>query len=183
MGKLVVLRFPFFSTKYSNLVCNNISGDIMIKKYIVPVILALLTGLVLGRFVLNQYEFEGKIVSSIGTAKQAYFIQQGVYSSKESMESNLTDFPYYIYMNEDDKYYVYIGITFLEENMNKIKGYYEEKGYITYVKQININNDAFITVLEQYDALLKESSDSEVIGTVCSQVLNKYEELVLRSGS
>lgn len=163
--------------------CNNISGDVMIKKYIIPVMLALLTGLILGRFVLNQYKFEGKIVSTIGNQKEAYFIQQGVYSSKESMESNLSDFPYYIYMIDDDKYYVYIGITFLEENMNKIKGYYEEKGYITYVKQINISESSFITVLEQYDALLKESSDSEVIGTVCSQVLNKYEELVLRNGN
>ena len=65
--------------------------------------------------------------------------------------------------------------------MNKIKGYYAEKGYNTYVKEISIDNENFITVLEQYDSLLKESTDSEVIGTVCSQVLNKYEELVVRS--
>lgn len=162
--------------------CHNILGDIMIKKNIVTVFLALLVGLLLGRFVLNQYEFEGKIVPTMNISKSAYFIQQGVYSSKESMESNVTNFPYYIYMINDDKYYVYIGITFLEENMNKIKGYYEQKGYITYVKEINISNDDFITVLEQYDSLLKESTDSEVIGTVCSQVLNKYEELVLSSG-
>lgn len=155
----------------------------MIKKYILPILLALLTGLILGRFVLNQYSFEGKIISTANTTKQAYFIQQGVYSSKESMESNVTDFPYYIYMIDNDKYYVYIGITFLEENMNKIKGYYEQKGYNTYVKQINISDDDFITVLEQYDSLLRESNDTEVIGTVCSQVLNKYEELVLGSDS
>ena len=161
--------------------CNNISGDNMIKKYIVPIFFALIVGLVLGRFVLNQYEFEGKIISTVNTSKQAYFIQQGVYSSKESMENNVKDFPHYIYMINNDKYYVYIGITFLEENMNKIKGYYEEKGYNTYVKQININNENFITVLEQYDTLLKSSTDTQVIGTVCSQVLNKYEELVLSS--
>ena len=37
------------------------------------------------------------------------------------------------------------------------------------------------TVLKQYDLLLKESEDKEVIGTVCSQILNKYEELVLKN--
>ena len=63
--------------------------------------------------------------------------------------------------------------------MNKIKGYYKEKGYNTYVKEISISNDNFITVLEQYDILLSESSDLQVIETICSQVLNKYEELVL----
>lgn len=155
----------------------------MIKKYIVPIMLALVVGLLFGRFVLNQYDFEGKIIPVINNSKTAYFIQQGVYSSKESMESNVSGFPYYIYMINNDKYYVYIGITFLEENLDKIKGYYKDKGYNTYVKEININNDKFITVLEQYDSLLKESSDSEVIGTVCSQVLNKYEELVLKGDS
>lgn len=155
----------------------------MIKKYVVPVFLALVVGLILGRFVLNQYEFEGKIISTINNSKQAYFIQQGVYSSESSMKENTKKFPYYIYMINDNKYYVYIGITLLEENMNKIKGYYEEQGYTTYVKELTIDNDSFITVLEQYDTLLKESNDSEVVGTVCSQVLNKYEELVLKSGS
>lgn len=149
------------------------------KKYFISIILALITGLIIGRFVLNQYEFEGKIVSTISKSVNAYFIQQGVYSSKEKMEENTKSFPYYIYSVEDGKYYVYIGITFLEENMNKIKGYYEDLGYITYVKELPVDNDDFITVLNQYDSLLKASEDKEVIGTVCSQVLNKYEELVL----
>jgi len=148
-----------------------------------PTLLALITGLVLGKFVLNQYDFSGKIIPTMSASKNAYFIQQGVYSSKESMEENTKSFPYYIYMLNNDKYYVYIGITFLEENMEKIKGYYKQKGYTTYVKQININNEDFITVLEQYDILLKETTDSEVVGTVCSQVLNKYEELVLKVDS
>ena len=161
--------------------CNNIFGDIMVKKYAIPVILAVFSGIILGKFMLNQYDFNGKIIPTFSTTKSAYFIQQGVYSSKESMENNTTNFPYYIYVLDEDKYYVYIGITLLEENMNKIKGYYEEKGYNTYVKEININNDDFLTVLEQYDSLLSGSTDSEVIGTICSQVLNKYEELVLNS--
>lgn len=151
------------------------------KKFIVPILLALITGLILGRFVLNQYEFEGKIVPVGSKNKTAYFIQQGVYSSKESMEKNVSEFPYYIYSIIDNKYYVYIGITFLEENLEKIKGYYEKMGYITYVKELSIDNKNFITVLEQYDSLLKESDKEEIVGTVCSQVLSKYEELVLKN--
>ena len=159
--------------------CNNFFGDIMVKKYVVSLVVAILVGFVLGKFMLNQYDFNGKIIPAINSNKNAYFIQQGVYSSKESMEKNTAKFPYYIYVLDNDKYYVYIGITFLEENMNKIKGYYKEKGYNTYVKEISISNDNFITVLEQYDILLSEGSDLQVIETICSQVLNKYEELVL----
>lgn len=174
-----MLRFSFFSTNFSCFEWDNYNGDVM-KKYIMPILVALVTGLILGRFVLNQYEFEGKIVPVGSNGKNAYFIQQGVYSSKESMEENVTDFPYYIYSIIDDKYYVYIGITFLEENLDKIKGYYEKMGYITYVKELSVDNQNFITVLEQYDSLLQGSSEEEIIGTVCSQVLSNYEELVLK---
>lgn len=177
-----VYGFPFFSTKLLYLMMDNINGDIM-KKYITTFFIALLIGLVIGRFILNQYTFEGKIVPTFKTSNTVYFIQQGVYSSKESMESSTTALPYYIYNIEDNKYYVYIGITENSENVDKIKGYYEDLGYITYVKEFNINDDDFITVLKQYDSLLKESTDEEVIGTVCSQVLNKYEELVLKNGN
>lgn len=153
-------------------------GDGM-KKYIMPIFLALLTGLILGRFVLNQYEFEGRIVSVAGKGTQAYFIEQGVYTSKDEMEGNTKSFPYYIYTVGKDKYHVYIGITFSDKNVSKIKGYYKNLGYDTNVREISINNNDFTTVLEQYDNLLENSSEDEVIGTVCSQVLNKYEELVL----
>lgn len=178
-----VYGFPFFfenSTILSTLTLDNISGDNM-KKYIMTFALALVIGLVIGRFILNQYTFEGKIVSTFNKQEKAYFIQQGVYSSKENMESATSSLPYYIYSVEDNKYYVYAGISLNLENVDKIKGYYESLGYTTYVKEIFINNNDFITVLTQYDLLLKETKDKQVIGTICSQVLTKYEELVLKN--
>lgn len=176
----VFLFFNQDSTILLTLSLDNISGDIM-KKYITTFILALIIGLVIGRFILNQYAFEGKIVSTFNKQEKAYFIQQGVYSSKENMESATTSLPYYIYTVEDNKYYVYAGITLNLENIDKIKGYYESLGYTTYVKEIYISNNDFITVLNQYDLLLKETEDKQVIGTICSQVLTKYEELVLEN--
>ena len=151
------------------------------KKYITTFIAALIIGLVIGRFILNQYTFEGRIVSTFKTQEKAYFIQQGVYSTKEIMEENTKSLPYYIYNINDNNYYFYVGITLENKNVEKIKGYYNDLGYTTYVKEFNINNEDFITVLKQYDLLLKESEDKEVIGTVCSQILNKYEELVLKN--
>lgn len=175
----VFLFFVSFSTILLLLSLDNNNGDKM-KKYLTTFFLALLIGLVIGRFILNQYTFEGRIVPTFKSQETGYFIQQGVYSSKESMEDSTSSLPYYIYNIEDNKYYVYVGITLNKENVDKLKGYYENLGYTTYVKEFNISNDNFLTVLKQYDSLLKESSDEEVIGTVCSQVLNKYEELVLK---
>ena len=74
-----------------------------------------------------------------------------------------------------------ITITKNENNLNRIKGYYEQKGYVINVKQYEIENEAFMIVLEQYDNLLAESTDDSIIDGVCSQVLSKYEELVLKN--
>ena len=117
------------------------------KKYITTFIAALIIGLVIGRFILNQYTFEGRIVSTFKTQEKAYFIQQGVYSTKEIMEENTKSLPYYIYNINDNNYYVYVGITLENKNVEKIKGYYNDLGYTTSVKEFNINNEDFITVL------------------------------------
>ena len=110
-----------------------------------------------------------------------YFLELGVYNSEAEMNENTIKFPYYIYMTKDNKYYVYIGITKNENNLNRIKGYYEEKGYVINVREYEIENEAFLVVLEQYDNLLSGSTDDSIIDGVCSQILSKYEELVLKN--
>ena len=149
------------------------------KKYIVPIISALLVGFLLAKFTIDQYDKKESLKTVFNNAETLYFIQQGVYSSKESMESNMTDFAYYIYNLDGDKYYTYIGITKNAENCEKLKGFFEKMGYITYIKEFDVNDEAFIEVLNQYDNLLQQTSDENTIKAICSQVLSKYEELIL----
>ena len=52
-------------------------------------------------------------------------------------------------------------------------------GSYFYVKELDVNNKKFNEVLNQYDALLKETTDDKAISTICNQVLSKYEELVI----
>ena len=129
---------------------------------------------------LNQYPNSSNIIPVISTSSKPFFLELGVYESEEEMNENTINFPYYIYMKRDNKYYVYIAITKNEENLKRMKGYYEEKGYVINVKEYEIESDAFLTVLEQYDNLLSESSDDSIIDGVASQILSKYEELVLK---
>ena len=149
------------------------------KKYIVPILSALLVGFLFARFTIEQYDKKESIKLAFSNSETLYFIQQGVYSSKESMESNMTDFAYYIYNLEDGKYYTYIGITKNSENLEKLKGFFEKMGYVTYVKQFEVDSDAFIEVLNQYDNLLSQTDDENTIRAICSQILSKYEEVVL----
>lgn len=146
-----------------------------------PLILCLTVGFFMGKLMFSQYDDKQglKLVSS--ASEKVYFIQQGVYSSKESMEKNTSNLTYYIYTIDNDRYYVYIGITKNEENLDKLKGYFDSLGYNIYVKEFYISSESFITVLDQYETMLSETTDSKTIGAICSQILSKYEELVINS--
>lgn len=149
------------------------------KKYIVPILSALLVGFLLAKFMIDQYDKKENIKTVFNSSETVYFIQQGIYSTKESMEKNMTDFAYYIYNIENDKYYTYIGITKTKENSDKLKGFYEKKGYITYIKEVKVDNQTFIEILNQYDKLLESTNDDSTIKAICNQTLSKYEELIL----
>ena len=149
------------------------------KKYIVPIISALLVGFLLAKFTIDQYDRKESIKTVFSNYETLYFVQQGVYSSKESMEKNMTDFVYYIYNLEDNMYHTYIGITKSKENCEKLKGFFEKMGYITYIKEFVVESVAFIEVLNQYDNLLAQTDDENTIKAICSQILGKYEELII----
>lgn len=132
----------------------------------------------MGIFMFNQYDSYDGLKTVMTTGDKIYLIQQGVYSSNESMEKNTTAFEHYIYTFQDDKYYVYVGATKELENLEKLKGYYKELGYDIYVKETMTTNKEFLDILENYDAMLMQTTDKELINSICGQVLNKYGELV-----
>lgn len=132
----------------------------------------------LTNFMFKQYKNK-EFLSVSSTGETLFFLQSGVYSNKESMEKGMTKFSYYIYNKEKNMYYTYVGITKDEKNLEKLKGYFKKLGYDIYIKQVYISNIAFICVLNQYEIVLKETTDNKVIESICSQVLSKYEELIL----
>jgi len=156
---------------------NNI-GDRM-RKYLVPVTMAMVLGIFMGIFLIKQYDGISITHTVFDNKEKIYFIQQGVYSSEESMKSNVAEQLNYIYEIIGDKYYVYIAITQDQDALNKIKDYFATLGYSIYVKEYAIDNKAFTTILKQYDSLLNATDDKDTIKAICSQVLAKYEELVL----
>lgn len=127
----------------------------------------------------NQYGNLESTTAISNKGETLKFIQVGVYSSKESMEEAMKDYNYYIYRIKDKMYYSYIGITKSEENLKKLKNHFKEKGIDIYVTDIYIDNIMFLETLDQYEKVLKETNDSKTIDAVCSQVLSKYEEIIL----
>lgn len=149
------------------------------KKYIIPTILSIVIGFYLGKILLGEYKNANELIPVFGNELiQLYFVRQGEYNTLEEMETAMIKFPYYIHTIKDEKYLSYIGISSNEQNANKIKGYYDNMGYNTIVEKIGTSNSDFVSVLTEYDKLIQSSTDS-TIGSVCSQILIKYEELVL----
>ena len=95
------------------------------------------------------------------------------------MEKETIALENYVYNINENMYYVYVGITKNKDNANKIVNHYKKLGYETIIKEYEISNSNFLEQLTNYDSLLLSTNDSTVISSLISQVLAKYEEVVI----
>lgn len=153
-------------------------------KTALSVVFAVSVGFLMGKFMLNQYNSEYELAPVFNqNSDRYYFLNQGEYDNFEDMEQSMMGFDYYIYEEKDGKFMTYVGITKDYDNMMKIQGYFTNAGYTIYVRDVNFNNDAFSVLVDQYDQMLRETEDNQTIKGICSQILAKYEELVVNSDS
>lgn len=148
------------------------------KKGIFIISLCIIAGLFLGTYTFNKLENKDtkKVSANVLTNQNVYAFQYGVYSNKDNLKS-LEGINYtYEYLN--DKYYVYVGMTKNEKNIEKLKKYFESINYPIYVKEIEVNGE-FAETLKQYDLLLDEAVQNESIKTILESVIAKYEELAI----
>lgn len=141
------------------------------KKYIFPIIIAIILGYLCANYVLALYE-EEKDNNTI------YFLQVGAYKNKESIKDEFKNLNNKLTLKEDNKYYTYIGITSSKEEANRIKKIYKDNNIEVYIKERNIDNNSFLTELEQYDILLKNRNDFNEINSVLETILATYEEVL-----
>lgn len=153
----------------------------MMKKMIMPILTALAIGIGLGVFMIRQYDDRENIKLVNLEGEKVFFLQVGVYSTEESKNEHTSNLKSYVYELKDGKYYIYVALTQNQENVEKLKGYFEKNQYNIYVKEFTITNQKFLTVLKQYDEMLKEADEASYL-TICGQVLKEYEELVTNDG-
>jgi len=153
-------------------------GDNM-KKYLVPVVIALIIGVFLGRFFLEQYDaFDGiRMVSSNG--ESLYFIKYGEFNSREELERQTMALSSFIYSVIDDVYHVYIGITGDSRNLIKLNNFYSGLGYQTTTEVFLVTNSRFLRELANFDNILRGTDDDVVLTTISNLILEAYEELVI----
>lgn len=148
------------------------------KKYILSISIALIVGIIFGKFFLEQYDAYEGIKFSSNEGEMLYFIRYGIYNSEEEMEKNTLSLVNYIYNIVDNKYYVYIGITREHDNLIKLNNYYSELGYKTITEEFLVTNKTFLEELVNFDSILANTNDEIVISSISSLTLEKYEVIV-----
>ncbi len=153
------------------------------KKLIGPILCSLSLGIIMGYYLFHEYDATVKIKPVFqDEEKEVYFLQLGVYSTLETVQKNTNNFTSYIYTNEDGKYHVYVALTKSSKNVEKLKGYFKEKGYDIYVKEMVISSEEYLDKLTQYDQVLEKTTEKEAIENVVDKILTEYKEMVIDRG-
>ena len=144
------------------------------KKTIITSTLLIFIGILLG---IKIYGAKDSMLKVFNDEEIYYFLQEGVYTSKEVMQENTKNFSAKAITYENNKYYVYVGITKEEEIAKKIKSIYEQQGYQIYIKEKTIMNEEFKNNIAQFDLLINSTNITEEILTIEEVVLANYEEI------
>lgn len=140
-----------------------------IKKVVVPIFLAVLSGLVSGRLMFSIYEEKGKetLESNI-----IYLLQDTTYNNYDEMKASTLS-ANYIYYEEEGKYNVVVALTQNQDNIPKIEKAYNKE---LKVSKYLINNPEITNPLKAYDQKLTELTEEEEIKTTIKDMLNIYKD-------
>lgn len=145
------------------------------KKIIVVGSIFILLGFIVGN---NLFSKRVELIKEIKKNNTYYFLEEGVYSSKEMLTNNITKITQKVVSENNDYYYVYIGITKNIDIAKKIKELYEERGYKIKIKEKQLKNEEFSNNVSQFDILLKEATTFDEILTIERIVLSNYDDLI-----
>ena len=130
----------------------------MKKSIILVILFGSLVGYLFGLIIFKNYDG----VKYINEDGNIYFVQYGVYTTEEGAISNTKKLDNYKIYVEDDKYYVYLGITSNYNVALKLQEYYKQKNIYTYIREDYVENSETLNILKEYDKDLEKSDDFEI---------------------
>ena len=142
----------------------------MKKNIIIVILFGSLVGYLFGYLIYGNY----KGIEYIENDGNIYYVQYGVYTSNEAALENTSNLDNYIIQENDDKYYVYLGVTTSLNNALKIQEYYKEKDIYTYIRDDYVKNSETLSLLNEYDLKIVDATNEELT-TVIKEILESYE--------
>ena len=141
----------------------------IIKGVVVPVIVAIFIGFVMGKYIFKTYK--DNLYEELSSSR-LYLVENGEYDTIDSMrEANSTN--NYVYYKDQDKYKTVVGITREYSNVDKIKSLYSDNlKVITYY----IANDSISSKQGEFDNNLKEANDINDVREAVDNILALYRD-------
>lgn len=139
----------------------------IVRSIFIPIIIAILFGLISGRFVYRTYK--DNLYNNL-TSSRLYLLENGIYDSVENMrEENSTN--NYIYYKDNEKYKTVIGITNNYNNIDKIKKLYNDNISIEeyYIGSNNLDSRQI-----EYEKILSSTNDLKEVKEAVDNILNLY---------
>ena len=147
------------------------------KKTVITILLALALGSAFGIYMFKDNE--DKLEKVITFSDNVTLFQLGVFSNYENAKKLKEDKKGIIIVDKD-RYRVIKGILKNEESIDKYSNYLDTANETYYLKKTKIDNEQFITYLEEVEVLLNKTNDLEVIDKLINQILDKYKELKVK---
>ena len=147
------------------------------KKIVLCSILAIISGGILGKITFDRYD-KLNVNPVIKLDKNVYMLKYDTYKTKEDMLNNTSNLERYIYIEKDNKFYVYVAVAKTMDSINKLKNIYS--GDLK-VEKVNIKNDGFIQNLDEYEKLLKSTDDTDSLKVIENEILSCYEKWVVNN--
>ncbi len=143
----------------------------MKKNIVIVIILGSVIGYIFGNIIFKNY----KGIEYIEEDGNIYYVQYGAYNSKEAAISNTKKLDNYKIMEQDDKYYIYLGITTNHDLAVKIQNMYKEKDIYTYIRSDYVANSETLEILKEFDNKLKDKKSEEEITSVMKEIFENKE--------
>ena len=142
------------------------------KKTLLTILGAILVGFGLGLFFFKK--FDTNIEALATSVKSIYAVQVGVYKNIDNAKDVANKMEGIVVL-VNDYYRVYIDIIKDKEILNSREEYYKNNNINYYLKIINPSKE-FITKLDDYEIILKNTSISaDKIKVVREQILKEYQ--------
>lgn len=140
-------------------------------------IICVLVGVLSAFLIIKEYKVETKKNSNTSLNEVIYLLQVGAYEKSSNVVKATRNLPLYYVEEEADIYHIYVGVVKNKENIDKIKEFYKVFGNNIYIKEKTVSNKSFLELLDKYETVIMNTSESSVVYSIQKEILSKYKEL------
>ena len=134
-------------------------------------------GYILLGFIIGKIIFERSVFKNYMTQNNYYFLQEGIYN-ENTLEKSMSDIDTKMILQDQNNYYVYVGITKSKEVAKKIIKIYQLKGKEVMMEVKSLPKTSFDYSIREYDKLLQSTNNSDEMLTIEEVVLANYQKVL-----